>query len=130
MGPDVPAGRKGQLENAITSALVHYQADVTGHGPTEARSYVLEDMVVVRMKGILSRMEMRLVQQSEGRGLIKRVRNTLREGCSEDLEGIVSRETGCQVISSHYDVSTRTGEWVEIYVLDRNVERELRRRCD
>ena len=128
--PDSGLGRRGQVESAITSAMVHYQAELTGHGPTEARTYILEDMVIVRFKGILSRMEQRLAQQSEGRKLIKELRLVLREGCSEDLQGIVSEKTGCKVVSSHSDISTRTGERIEIYVLDRNIEREFRRRDD
>jgi len=123
-------GGKGVVEAAITSEMVHYQAELTGHGPTEARTYILEDMVIVRFKGILSRIEQRLAQQSEGRRLIKQMRTVLREGCSEELQEIVARETGCKVVSSHADISTRTGEWLEIYVLDRNLERTLRRRDD
>lgn len=118
------------MENAITTAMVHYQAELTGHGPTEARTYIVEDMVIVRFKGILSRMEQRLAQQSEGRRLIKELRLILREGCSGELQEIMARETGCAVVSSHSDISTRTGERIEIYVLDRNLDRELRRRSD
>jgi len=128
--PGAGLSGKGRVESAITSAMVHYQAGLTGHGPTEARTYVLEDMVIVRFKGSLSRMEQRLAQQSEGRKLIKELRVVLREGCSEDLQEIVAKETGCRVVSSHSDISTRTGERIEIYVLDRNFERELRRRED
>ncbi len=128
--PGSGPGRRGLIESAITSAMVHYQAELTGHGPTEARTYLLEDMVIVRFKGILSRVEQQLAQQSEGRRLIKEMRVVLREGCSEELQAIVARETGCNVISSHSDISTRTGEWIEIYVLDRNFERMLRRRDD
>jgi len=123
-------GRKGQIESAITGAMIHYQAGLTGHGPTEARTYILEDMVIVRFKGSLSRVEQHLAQQSEGRKLIKEMRVVLREGCSGDLQDIVAQETGCRVVSSHSDISTRTGERIEIYVLDRNLERELRRRSD
>ncbi len=123
-------GRKGQIESAITGAMIHYQAGLTGHGPTEGRTYILEDMVIVRFKGSLSRMEQRLAQQFEGRKLIKEMRVVLREGSSEELQDIVAHETGCRVVSSHSDISTRTGERIEIYVLDHNLERELRRRND
>ena len=130
LDPGTSSGRKGAIESAITSAMVHYQAELTGHGPTEARTYILEDLVIVRFKGILSRIEQQLAQQSEGRRLIKQMRMVLREGCSGELQEIVARETGCSVVSSHADISTRTGERVEIYVLDRNLERKLRRRDD
>ena len=121
---------RGQIQNAITTALVHFHAEWTGHGPNEARCYIVDDMVIVRFKGALSRMERRLAEQAEGRRLVKAMRQILREGCRSELEAIVARETGAQVISYHSDVSTRTGERIEIYVLDRNLDRELRRRDD
>ena len=60
--PGTVLGRKGLIESAITSAMVHYQAELIGHGPTEARTYILEDMVIVRFKGSLSRVEQRLAE--------------------------------------------------------------------
>lgn len=118
---------KGQLESAITRAMVHFQAELTGHGPTEACTYLLDDMVIVRMKGILSPVEQRLAERDDGRRLIKKMRLVLRESCSEELERVVSDLTGCRVLSSHSDISTKSGERVEIYVLDENLERSLKR---
>jgi uncharacterized protein YbcI len=119
---------RGQIENAIAQTMVRFQAELTGHGPTEARCYILEDMVLVRMKGILSKVEERLSRSSEGRRVVKELRQVLREEFRNELEAIIAEHTGCQVTSSHSDISTRTGERVEIYVLDRNLERELARR--
>lgn len=126
-GPGPPQDRRGAVESAITSSMVHFQAEITGHGPTEARTYILEDMVIVRFKGILSRVEQTLAEKPEGRRLIKEMRIVLREAASEELQAIVARETGCAVISSHSDISTRTGERIEIYILDRPFDRSGKR---
>lgn len=116
---------RGQLENALGAAMAHYQAELTGHGPMESRAYVLEDMVLVRYKGILSKYEQRLALSPDGKRLVKQMRQVLREQYRDELEAIVQQYTGARVISSHSDISTRSGERIEIYVLERNLDKEL-----
>ena len=43
------------------------------------------------------------------------------------LEGIVEKHTGAEVVSLHSDISTKSGEWLDAFVLDRSVEQEERR---
>ena len=117
---------KGQVEQEITSAMVAFQRNLTGHGPASARTYIVEDMVLIRMQGMLSPLEQHLVQREDGRKVVKDLRHTLREITREDAEAVIRTVTGCEVLSSHGDVSTRTGERVEIYVLEGNLEMKLR----
>ena len=35
------------------------------------------------------------------------------------LEDIVQRHTGAEVVSVHSDISTKSGEWMDVFVLDR-----------
>ena len=49
-------------------------------------------------------------------------------GLHQTPEQIVETATGCRVLSIHNDVSTKTGEQIAIYVLDRNLEALLFRR--
>lgn len=53
------------------------------------------------------------------------MRQVLREMYSEESEEIVQRITGCKVLSSHSDISTKMGERIEVFVMDRDVERYL-----
>jgi uncharacterized protein YbcI len=40
------------------------------------------------------------------------------------LERIVKKHTGAEIISVHSDISTKRGEWMDVFVLDRSVEEE------
>jgi hypothetical protein len=41
---------KGQLEAEISKAIVAFEREFMGRGPTEVKTYVLQDMVLVRLK--------------------------------------------------------------------------------
>jgi len=116
---------KGTLEKQIADAIVALWRELLGRGPEEARVWILQDMVIVRMKGTLTVEERHLVQSVRGRQLVKQMRVLLRETYEDSLHSLIASRTGCQVISSHSDISTKSGERVEIYILDRNLERTV-----
>ena len=112
---------KGQLEAAISEAVVGFERDFMGRGPLDARSYIVEDMVIVRLRGVLTPAEYQLAKttpESEGRGLIKKMRETLIEKGRPLLEASVKSILGKNIISMHTDISTITGERVIIFVMD------------
>ena len=39
---------KGQIEDFITKEAIKFYLDALGTGPKEAKTYILEDMVIVR----------------------------------------------------------------------------------
>ena len=73
---------RGQLEAAITKAIIQFEKDFMGRGPLDSRSYVIDDMVLVRLKNALTPVELRLAETEDprqGRDLIKQVRLELLE---------------------------------------------------
>ena len=116
---------KGQLEAAITTAMTQFERDYLGRGPREARTFIIQDVVLVRLQGILSPAELQLSRDPGGVELIKQMRSRLVESCRDDLCGIVARETGCGVRSMHADISARTGERVFVFVVDGDLEASL-----
>ncbi len=108
-------------------ALTQFERDHLGRGPREARSVVVGDMVLVRLHGILSPAELQLSTEAGGVELIKQVRSRLVEGCRDELCGLVHAATGCAVTSMHADISSRTGERVFVFVLERDLDAELGR---
>lgn len=114
--------RKGKLENEIVSQIIKFQRELLGKGPSDAQAFIIEDMIILRLKGVLTTEEKHLAQTDQGRQVVKQMRQILRENFAADAEEIIARITGCSVISSHCDISTKTGERVEIYILDRNLE--------
>lgn len=117
--------RKGHLERQIADAVVAFWRELLGRGPEDTRTFILHDMVIVRMKGVLTTEERHLVGSDKGRQLVKQMRVLLREMHLGEIEGVIAAKTGCQVLSSHSDISTKSGERVEIYILDRNLEKLL-----
>ncbi|MDA8441657.1 MAG: DUF2294 domain-containing protein [Peptococcaceae bacterium] len=118
-------GQIGKLEAAISDAFIQFQRQILGRGPEATKTFITQDMVIVRQKKSMTCEEQHLVSTEKGRRLVKEMRVTLRDIFRERMEDLVTRTTGCQVLSSHGDISTRTGEKIDIFILDRNLEEEL-----
>jgi uncharacterized protein YbcI len=121
-----PEGRtKGQIEAAVTEAITQFERDYLGRGPKEARTFIIEDLVVVRLQGILSPAEQQLSHESGGVDLIKQMRSRLIESTSDELRGLVVEETGTEVVSMHTDISARTGERVFLFSMAGDLQAAL-----
>jgi uncharacterized protein YbcI len=68
--------------------------------------------------------ERQLVESSEGRRVIKAMRQQVLEAGRSVLEGIVQKHTGAEVVSVHTDIFTKSGEWLDVFVLDRSLEED------
>jgi uncharacterized protein YbcI len=112
---------KGQIETEISRAIVKFEAEYMGRGPDETKSYLIDDMVLVRLRGVLTPAEKQLAATDDatrGYALIKQVRIELLEKARPLLEALIQDVTGRKVRSLHTDISTATGERVIIFVLD------------
>ena len=111
---------KGHLEAEICDAVIRFEKEYMGRGPLQAKAYVVDDMVLIRLRNVLTQTEMRLADNADrkdGRELIKRVRITLLEQGRPLLEESMERILGAKVKSLHTDISTVTGERVIIFSL-------------
>ncbi len=118
------AKTKGQLEADISEALIKFEKEYMGRGPEQTKTYIIGDMVVVRLQRVLTPAEQQLVGAADeltGRTLIKRVRTELLEKARPLLEQIIMDLTGTGVRSLHTDISTVTGERVIIFTLENPV---------
>ena len=110
----------GQLEAEISDAIVKFELDYMGRGPEEARTYIIDDLVLVRLRGVLTPAERQLAGVDgtpHGRALIKETRRELIEKARPLLEAIVRDVTGQDVRSLHTDISTRIGERIIVFSL-------------
>ena len=115
----MPATR-GELEARITEEMIRFEREFMGRGPSEARTYLMDDLVVVRLKGVITRAEHHLAQSDasgRGRDLIKQTRTELLEKARPQLAAMVESILGAPLRSLHTDISVRTGERVIILVL-------------
>lgn len=114
---------KGEMEAAISEAMVQFEIDYMGRGPKEARAHIMADIVLVRLKGVLTPAEEQLTKSAEGVDLIKRMRSTLIEKAKPLLSQVVGDITGVKVRDIHTDISTSSGERVIVFTLDRELEK-------
>lgn len=112
----------GQIEAGVTEAITQFERDYLGRGPKEAKSFIVENLVIVKLQGILSPAERQLSHENGGVDLIKKMRTRLIESSSEDLCELVTEETGIDVVSMHTDISSRTGERIFVFSMDEDLQ--------
>lgn len=119
---------KGEIEAEISQAIVQFEIDYMGRGPKESRAYVLEDMILVRLKGVLTPAEEQLSKTNDGSELVKKVRATLIEKARPLLDQVVGEITGAKIIDLHTDISTSSGERVFLFTLANELEKNTPRK--
>jgi uncharacterized protein YbcI len=100
--------------------MSRFEQDYMGRGPKDIHTHLLGDLLVVRLRGVLTAAEQHLVKSlpgEKGRDLLKQVRTHLVETARPVLEAMVQEITGVQVLSLHHDISTATGEKVILFTL-------------
>lgn len=120
MGENALTRTKGQIEAQICEAVTKFEKEYMGRGPLEIKAYILDNIVLVRLKNVLTQAEMNLAQASghrEGRELIKRVRIALLEQGRHILESVIEEILATKIVSFHTDISTVTGEKVILFSL-------------
>ena len=60
-----PRRSKGELEAEISQAVIRFKKEYMGRGPLSVRTYLIDDMVLVRLQGVLTAAEQKLVEVEE-----------------------------------------------------------------
>ena len=113
---------KGQLEAKLSEAVSKFELEYMGRGPKSIRTNILNDMIVIRLSGILSPSEQKLTDNPQGIELFKKVRSSLFEGGRGYLETLIKDIINVAIVSTHSDISTKTGEKIIIITTDKNIE--------
>ena len=110
-----------ETEREISQAIIRFEKEFMGRGPLEARTYIIDDMVLVRLKNVLTPAELKLAESEEGkrgRYLIKQVRQELIEQGRPLLDAVIQDIVGTKVVSLHTDISAKTGERIIVFSLE------------
>lgn len=111
---------QGEIEASVCEGISRFEQEYMGRGPANVHAHLVNDLLVVRLTGILTAAEQQLVKTlpaEKGRGLLKQVRTQLMETARPALEEMVQDITGIKVVSLHHDISTTTGEEVVLFTL-------------
>jgi uncharacterized protein YbcI len=123
---------QGEIEAAICEGIGRFEQEYMGRGPKDIHAHLVNDLLVVRLQGVLTAAEQQLVKSlpaEKGRDLVKQVRTHLLETARPVMEAMVQEVTGVKVLSLHHDISTTTGEEVVLFTLAESpLFRELKKK--
>jgi uncharacterized protein YbcI len=122
-----PSQTRGQVEAQIAAEITRFEREHLGRGPQEVRAWIIQDLILIRLKRVLTPAEEKLAREPEGRRLVKEMRRQLIEGSRSLLDAMVLDLVGIEVISLHSDISVRTGERIIVFTLADDLEARLRR---
>jgi uncharacterized protein YbcI len=110
----------GEIEAAVSQGMSRFEQEYMGRGPKDVRTHLIDDLLLVRLQGVMTAAEQHLVNTLEpgkSRDLLKQVRIQLIEAARPILEAMVHEITGVKVLSLHHDISTTTGEEIVLFTL-------------
>lgn len=113
--PRQPTG--GELNAAITSALVGIHTEYHGRGPTSASTFHHGNVLVTLMHGVLTNAEKALAKTNHAPA-VKSIRQLLHQTLEADSRAAVERLTGRKVVAfiggNHLDPDIA----LELFILD------------
>ena len=113
---------RSTMENSIRNAIIKFEQEFLGRGPDEVRALVARDLVVVRLKGVLTPAERQLAKTAEGVEMVKRLRQTLIAQGRDKLCEQVGEITGAKVLGLFTDIDVQLGERIFVFTVDRELQ--------
>ena len=80
----------------ISKEIVRLQAEYYGKGPTKAKTYIVDDLVVVVLEESFTRAEKTLVERGE-REAIQQIRRRFQQHMADSFTSVVEQATGRRV---------------------------------
>ncbi len=117
---------KGETEAAVRTAIIKFEQEFLGRGPDDVRAFIVRDLLVVRLKGVLTPAERQLAKTPEGIDMVKRLRQNLIAQGRERVCEQVMELTGAKVTALFTDIDTHVGERIFVFTLDSDLEASFR----
>jgi uncharacterized protein YbcI len=86
----------GEMRATISNEIVRLQAEYYGKGPTRAKTYIVEDLVVVVLEESFTRAEKTLAERGE-REAIQHIRRRFQQAMADSFTSVVEQATGRRV---------------------------------
>ena len=113
---------KGEAETAIRNAVIKFEQEFMGRGPMDVKAFILRDLVLVRLKGVLTQAERQLAKSPNGIEMVKAMRQNLIAQGREKLCSQVSEITGAMVSGLFTDIDATIGERVIVFSVDQDLD--------
>jgi len=102
--------------------MIKFEVEQLGRGPEKVRTFILGDIILFRLKGVLTPAESALAEKREGHELVKEMHRQLNEASRPHFERILRDILGLEVVSLHTDMSAKTGERIIVLVVEKDIE--------
>jgi uncharacterized protein YbcI len=106
----------GETRAKISREIVRLQAEYYGKGPTRAKTYITEDLVVVVLEESFTRAEKTLAERGEG-AAVQHIRRRFQQQMAEDFTSVVEQATGRRVRVFLSDTDIAQDVSVETFLL-------------
>jgi uncharacterized protein YbcI len=107
----------GAIVAEISRGLVHLHRRFYGRGPTQAKTYALDDTVMCMLAGGFTTVERTLIDDGRSED-VERIRRSFQQAMRERFTGLVEDATGRSVIAYMSQVHTNPDMAVELFVLE------------
>jgi uncharacterized protein YbcI len=109
--------QRGDKLAEVSNAVVGIFSEYYGRGPTKAKSYLVDDYLLVVLEELLTTVEQTLVERGE-EDLVRRVRLTFQEAVADRFTEAVEQAMGRKVRTYHSQVTFHPPRGFEIFVLE------------
>jgi uncharacterized protein YbcI len=110
--------QQGEQLAAITNGIVKLFRDYYGRGPTKAKSYILDDRIVVCvLEDTMTRVEKTLVDNGHG-DKVREVRLVFQEAMAHEFKQCVRDNMHREVMAYHSQLTLEPDLGFEFFVLD------------
>src|SRR5919198_240571 len=115
-------GRARELENGellahISNEVVRAQKEFFGKGPEQAKSYLLDDLLIVVLRGGMTPAEETMLEFGE-QDMVRQFRQLFQNRTAERFKHMIGAATGRNVVNYQSQVLFDPDLVVEIFVLD------------
>jgi len=121
--PELDAESRESLLAAISREMVRAMKQYYGRGPTRAKSYLLDDLLFVVMRGGALQSEKTLLEAGHG-DTVREFRQKFENVMTERLVGTVEQLTERKVVTYQSQILFEPEVVVEIFVFDRPLGRD------
>jgi uncharacterized protein YbcI len=112
------ATHAGEQLAAVTNGIVKLFSDYYGRGPTKAKSYVLDDRILICvLEETMTKVEKTLVENGHGHK-VREVRLTFQEAMAEEFKSCVAESMGRKVIAYHSQLTLNPDIGFEFFILE------------
>jgi uncharacterized protein YbcI len=108
----------------LSTEMVQAQKEYFGKDPTQARSYFLDDMLFIVMKGGLTTAERTMMDFGEA-DKVRDFRQVFENQMTARLTGMVERLTGRTVLTYQSQILFNPDRVIEMFVFDGRITEEL-----